>query len=104
MLCAQANAPTPYVRPKMLPMGGGVVELTNSRHPCVEVVQEERSFIANDVSLRREGGGGGASAAAASDAALLQVSTTAAPQAQPRFWTPIASIASSPQQASCGCR
>eukprot|EP01045_Picozoa_sp_COSAG04_P047828 COSAG04_NODE_18052_length_452_cov_1.025496_1_plen_77_part_10 len=77
MLCAQANAPTPYVRPKMLPMGGGVVELTNSRHPCVEVVQEERSFIANDVSLRREGsgGGGGAAAAAASDAALLQVNT-----------------------------
>jgi len=91
-------------------MGGGVVELTNSRHPCVEVVQEERSFIANDVSLRREGsggggGGGGASAAAASDAALLQVSNTAVPQPQPRFW---AATLRSPhirsQHTSCGRR
>eukprot|EP01049_Picozoa_sp_SAG25_P001159 SAG25_NODE_46_length_19040_cov_20.665699_7_plen_790_part_00 len=49
------NAPIPYVRPEMLPCGEGTITIEAARHPCVEVVQEDRSFIANDVSLRRDG-------------------------------------------------
>jgi DNA mismatch repair protein MSH2 len=50
---ATVDAPTPYTRPIMRPMGEGVVELRASRHPCVEVVQDDKPFIANDVSLGR---------------------------------------------------
>lgn len=46
-----ANAPTPYVRPALLPMGAGVLELRACRHPCLEM-QDHVSFIPNDVNMR----------------------------------------------------
>jgi DNA mismatch repair protein MSH2 len=46
------HAPTPYVRPKMHPRGTGDTVLTGARHPCMEV-QDDVSFITNDVALRR---------------------------------------------------
>ena len=45
-----ANAPIPYVRPTMLDKGSGVLKLEESRHPCVGL-QDEVSFIANDVHM-----------------------------------------------------
>ena len=46
------NAPVPYVRPTVLGKEAGVLELTNSRHPCMEVL-DGMLFIPNDVSMKR---------------------------------------------------
>lgn len=47
-----ANAPIPYVRPKVTPKGVGHINLEMARHPCLEV-QDDVSFIANDITLER---------------------------------------------------
>eukprot|EP00123_Amoebidium_parasiticum_P014198 comp22389_c2_seq1/m.33400 comp22389_c2_seq1/g.33400 ORF comp22389_c2_seq1/g.33400 comp22389_c2_seq1/m.33400 type:complete len:920 (-) comp22389_c2_seq1:572-3331(-) len=48
-----ASAPTQYIRPKMMEMGTGDIRLIGARHPCLEV-QDDVSFIANDVNLLRD--------------------------------------------------
>lgn len=45
-------APTPYIRPKMLPEGAGQLILEDVRHPCLEL-QEHVSFIANSVAFEK---------------------------------------------------
>lgn len=47
------HAPTAYVRPKMHARGTGDTVLKEARHPCMEV-QDDVSFITNDVELRRD--------------------------------------------------
>lgn len=47
-----ASAPIPYVRPKMLPFGAGVMNLKQARHPCVEM-QDSVSYIPNDVHFQQ---------------------------------------------------
>ncbi|CAI6335521.1 unnamed protein product [Periconia digitata] len=47
------HAPTSYTRPKMHPRGTGDTILTEARHPCMEM-QDDVSFITNDVSLVRD--------------------------------------------------
>lgn len=49
---AARSAPTPYVRPKMLPEGAGQLLLEDVRHPCLEL-QEHVSFIANSVEFEK---------------------------------------------------
>ncbi|KAK5171652.1 MutS-like protein [Oleoguttula sp. CCFEE 6159] len=46
------HAPTSYVRPKMHARGTGNTVLKEARHPCMEM-QDDVSFITNDVSLQR---------------------------------------------------
>mmetsp|Transcript_48662 Transcript_48662/g.95398 ORF Transcript_48662/g.95398 Transcript_48662/m.95398 type:complete len:948 (-) Transcript_48662:170-3013(-) len=57
VLCAFAhvsqNAPTQYVRPTMLVAGSGKLEMTASRHPCMEMMESSLNFIPNDVMLER---------------------------------------------------
>ncbi|KAJ6167015.1 DNA mismatch repair protein msh-2 [Penicillium chermesinum] len=50
---ASVNAPNGYVRPKMHPRGTGNTILKEARHPCMEM-QDDISFITNDVSLVRD--------------------------------------------------
>lgn len=50
---AARSAPTPYVRPKMLPEGAGQLLLEDVRHPCLEL-QEHVSFIANSVDFEKD--------------------------------------------------
>ncbi|GAB7366347.1 hypothetical protein MBLNU230_g8147t1 [Neophaeotheca triangularis] len=47
------HAPSSYVRPKMHPRGTGNTVLKEARHPCMEM-QDDVSFITNDVSLVRD--------------------------------------------------
>ncbi len=47
------TAQNQYVRPIMRDRGTGVLELINSRHPCVEA-QDTINFIANDAVLTTE--------------------------------------------------
>ena len=47
------HAPTAYVRPKIHPRGKGNTILKEARHPCMEM-QDDISFITNDVSLCRD--------------------------------------------------
>lgn len=47
------HAPTSYVRPRIHPRGTGRTVLTEARHPCMEV-QDDVTFITNDVTLTRE--------------------------------------------------
>lgn len=47
------HAPEAYVRPKIHPRGTGHTILKDARHPCMEM-QDDISFITNDVSLIRE--------------------------------------------------
>ena len=49
---AAALSPSDYVRPTVLPRGGGVINLKAARHPCVELM-DSVNFIANDYDLRR---------------------------------------------------
>ena len=49
---AAALSPASYVRPKILPAGGGVLNLKQARHPCVELM-DGVNFIANDYGLER---------------------------------------------------
>lgn len=46
------NAPTPYIRPQMLPPDEGELKLVGCRHPCVEA-QEGVEFIKNDCCMTR---------------------------------------------------
>lgn len=50
-----SNAPSPYIRPKVLPKGSGRVHLPQARHPCLEV-QDDVAFIANDVDFDKDDG------------------------------------------------
>lgn len=50
-IAAQA-APTPYIRPKILPEGSGELVLKDVRHPCLEL-QEHITFIANSVEFKK---------------------------------------------------
>eukprot|EP00158_Paraphelidium_tribonemae_P007365 Partr_v1_DN28219_c0_g1_i2_m76157 putative DNA mismatch repair protein Msh2 len=56
VFCALAHvaysAPVAYVKPKLFRLGEGNLILKESRHPCLEV-QEGVSFIANDISMKR---------------------------------------------------
>ena len=52
---ASSNAPEPYVRPKILPKGSGVIRLPQARHPVLEV-QDDVNFIANDAAFDKENG------------------------------------------------
>ncbi|XP_055379270.1 DNA mismatch repair protein spellchecker 1 [Condylostylus longicornis] len=47
------SAPKTYVKPKMLPEGSGILELTNIRHPCLEL-QANTNFIANSVEFHKD--------------------------------------------------
>ena len=47
---AAVSAPVPYVRPRLLARGSGVLKLEGMRHPCLEM-QDEVSFIPNDCSF-----------------------------------------------------
>lgn len=49
---AAQSAPTPYVRPKMLPEGSGELILKDVRHPCLEL-QEHVTFISNSVEFKK---------------------------------------------------
>ncbi|XP_078619474.1 DNA mismatch repair protein Msh2-like [Branchiostoma floridae x Branchiostoma japonicum] len=51
--CASANAPIPYVRPKLTEKGEGGIKLVNARHPCLEL-QDDVQFIPNDASFDRD--------------------------------------------------
>ncbi|KAL4979336.1 muts domain V-domain-containing protein [Aspergillus desertorum] len=50
---ASVHAPTAYTRPKIHPRGTGNTVLKEARHPCMEM-QDDISFITNDVSLIRD--------------------------------------------------
>jgi DNA mismatch repair protein MSH2 len=50
---ASVHAPTGYTRPKIHPRGTGNTVLKEARHPCMEM-QDDISFITNDVSLIRD--------------------------------------------------
>jgi DNA mismatch repair protein MSH2/vacuolar protein sorting-associated protein IST1 len=47
------HAPTSYTRPTMHPRGTGNTIIKEARHPCMEM-QDDISFITNDVSLVRD--------------------------------------------------
>ncbi|WVR08513.1 hypothetical protein IAU60_005568 [Kwoniella sp. DSM 27419] len=47
-----ANAPIPYVKPRLSEKGSGDVNLTGARHPCLEV-QDDVTFIPNDHEMRK---------------------------------------------------
>nr|CAG4644625.1 EOG090X02H9 [Leptodora kindtii] len=52
-VCA-INAPIAYCRPIILERGSGTIELTQVRHPCLEL-QDGVNFIANDAIFRKDG-------------------------------------------------
>ncbi|XP_056633214.1 DNA mismatch repair protein Msh2 isoform X1 [Diorhabda sublineata] len=51
---AAISARIPYMKPKLLPGGSGILKLNKVRHPCIEA-QENISFIPNDVSFEKDG-------------------------------------------------
>lgn len=42
-----------YVKPKMHPLGTGILKLSESRHPCLEL-QDGTNFIANDAEFIKD--------------------------------------------------
>ncbi|KAF2367932.1 DNA mismatch repair protein MutS C-terminal [Trinorchestia longiramus] len=58
-ICALASAAVsslvPYVRPKMMPQGSGVLRLQQCRHPCLEL-QDGVSYIPNDTNMGDDAG------------------------------------------------
>lgn len=51
---AANNSGTAYVRPTLLPIGSGVIEFTQARHPCVESAAINAAYIPNDVTMEKE--------------------------------------------------
>lgn len=51
---AALSARIPYMKPKLLPTGSGILKLKKIRHPCIEA-QENISFIPNDVTFEKDG-------------------------------------------------
>lgn len=50
MATVSADATIPFTRPKMLPMGSGILNMKKVRHPCLEK-QSTISVIPNDIDL-----------------------------------------------------
>lgn len=48
---ATASANRRYTRPRVLPLGSGVIKMKQARHPCIEALDGTTEFIANDVEL-----------------------------------------------------
>ncbi|XP_013387202.1 DNA mismatch repair protein Msh2 [Lingula anatina] len=48
-----ANAPIPYIRPRLLDKGAGILRLTEARHPCLEM-QDDVAFIPNDAIFEKD--------------------------------------------------
>lgn len=46
-----ANSPVPYVKPKLLKEGSGIINLKKVRHPCLEL-QDGVTFIPNDAEFK----------------------------------------------------
>ncbi|KAF9524112.1 DNA mismatch repair protein MSH2, partial [Crepidotus variabilis] len=44
------HAPTPYIKPQVVPKGSGSIYFVDARHPCLEL-QEGISFIPNDIQM-----------------------------------------------------
>ncbi|KFD47006.1 hypothetical protein M513_12136 [Trichuris suis] len=49
---AAVNAPIPYVKPNILDKGCGEIDITDGRHPCLEL-QPDVSCISNSLRLRK---------------------------------------------------
>uniref|UniRef100_A0A5S6QF41 DNA_MISMATCH_REPAIR_2 domain-containing protein n=1 Tax=Trichuris muris TaxID=70415 RepID=A0A5S6QF41_TRIMR len=49
---AAVNAPTPYVKPLILDKGAGEIDITDGRHPCLEL-QGDTSCIPNSLRLKK---------------------------------------------------
>jgi DNA mismatch repair protein MSH2 len=48
-----ALAPTEYVRPRIHPLGSGILSLEKARHPCVELM-DGVDFVPNDCCLNNK--------------------------------------------------
>ena len=50
---ASLHANVPFTRPELLPMGSGVLEFNEARHPCVEASMNG-AFIPNSINMEHE--------------------------------------------------
>lgn len=50
---AAATAPIPYIKPKLLQEGTGMLKLSKARHPCLEK-HDNISVIPNDIYLHKD--------------------------------------------------